>query len=192
MVKLLDNRVVFITGVYGVGKSTICERVGRRLNIPVYSAGDLISARNGELYGANKYVKNVDLNQEILISAINEKLYLDKTILLAGHLCIFGEGDRVEAIPMSALERMSVSCIILLETDTTRILQHLSQRDHKRYSKDKIETLQLTELDQAIVASEYLGVPFVRIQMNYDDSDDNKITQAISKLLYGDVHESST
>jgi len=39
----------FLAGIYGVGKSTIGEKLSTVLDIPFYSAGDLISQVNGEL-----------------------------------------------------------------------------------------------------------------------------------------------
>ena len=65
---------IFIAGSYGVGKSTLCEMLSSILRIPAYSAGDLISNVNGEIYGANKAVKNKDKNQDILAIEVKKKL----------------------------------------------------------------------------------------------------------------------
>ena len=43
---------IFVAGTYGVGKSTLCNKLSTALKIPDFSAGDLISAVNGETYGA--------------------------------------------------------------------------------------------------------------------------------------------
>ena len=63
--------VLFAAGVYGVGKSTLCAELSRVLSLPAFSAGDLISAVNGEQYGANKVVSDKNANQDILIEAVN-------------------------------------------------------------------------------------------------------------------------
>ena len=34
--------VIFVAGIYGVGKSTLCEKLSKELKIPFYSSGDLI------------------------------------------------------------------------------------------------------------------------------------------------------
>lgn len=57
---------IFVAGSYGVGKSTLCNVLSKALDIPTFSAGDLIGNINGEQYGANKAVKNKDVNQDIL------------------------------------------------------------------------------------------------------------------------------
>lgn len=48
----IKGTTIFIAGVYGTGKSTMCSVLSEKLHIPAFSAGDLISAINGERYGA--------------------------------------------------------------------------------------------------------------------------------------------
>lgn len=101
----MEKGVIFIAGTYGVGKSTLCDKLCRKLNIPAFSAGDLISEINGETYGKNKVVKNKIANQNILISAVEKKLSLYPTFLLAGHFCIFDKSDEVEILPWNLYMR---------------------------------------------------------------------------------------
>lgn len=68
------NSVIFVAGVYGVGKSTLCNKLSSVTGIPAFSAGDLISDINGETYEKNKVVKDAKSNQDILISAVDAKL----------------------------------------------------------------------------------------------------------------------
>ena len=79
---------VFLAGVYGVGKSTLAQKVSEKAGIPFYSAGDLISEKNGEKYGANKIVVDKNRNQDILVECVSEILQRESRILLAGHFCI--------------------------------------------------------------------------------------------------------
>ena len=85
----MKDGIIFVAGIYGVGKSTLCERLGLSIGIPCYSAGDLISALNGETYGRNKTVVNKEKNQDILVAAVNDRLQKDTAFILAGHFCIF-------------------------------------------------------------------------------------------------------
>ena len=80
--------VLFLAGIYGVGKSTLGETLSQRQGIPFYSAGDLISQINGERYGANKVVADKVGNQDILAMQIERLLEQHGRILLAGHFCI--------------------------------------------------------------------------------------------------------
>lgn len=80
----MDN-IIFVAGSYGVGKSTLCAKLSQVLSIPFYSVGDLISEQNGEKYGANKSVKDKERNQNHLIDAVNQKLKIMSSMILAGH-----------------------------------------------------------------------------------------------------------
>ncbi len=68
----MNGSTIFIAGVYGTGKSTMCSALSERLHIPAFSAGDLISAVNGERYGANKAVADKDNNQVLLAERVRE------------------------------------------------------------------------------------------------------------------------
>lgn len=92
--KIEVGSVVFVSGVYGVGKSTLCNNLAQKCHIKFYSAGDIISEENGEKYGSNKLVKNKELNQDILIKKISKKLEHEKIILLAGHFAFWVITDR--------------------------------------------------------------------------------------------------
>jgi len=69
---MMNGSTIFIAGVYGTGKSTMCSALSERLHIPAFSAGDLISAVNGERYGANKAVADKDNNQVLLAERVRE------------------------------------------------------------------------------------------------------------------------
>lgn len=95
----MKNGVIFIAGAYGVGKSTLCNKLSLTLGIPSFSAGDLISEVNGEIYGQNKVVKDKTENQNILIAAIKDRLNTHPVFLLAGHFCIFNKKTKLKFFP---------------------------------------------------------------------------------------------
>lgn len=85
----MDDGVIFVSGVYGVGKTTICNLLSNELSIPSFSSSELISKHNGEEYGVNKFVEDKDKNQLILIKAVNEILEAKPKFLLNGHFLYF-------------------------------------------------------------------------------------------------------
>ena len=104
---------IFVAGIYGVGKSTLCDTLSKELKIPAYSAGDLISSVNGERYGANKAVTDKISNQVILSMQVQKLLEVTPQILLAGHFCIFDKNNGVDYLPE----------IIFLDLNIERIAQ---------------------------------------------------------------------
>lgn len=139
----MKDGIIFVAGIYGVGKSTLCERLSISIGIPCYSAGDLISAINGEIYGRNKTVVNKEKNQDILVTAVNERLQKDKTFILAGHFCIFDKSFNVERLPESVFSLMSISKVVLLESDVTKVCENLRYRDSRCYPLDPYSIAEL-------------------------------------------------
>lgn len=179
----MNGNVIFISGVYGVGKSTICKKISSFLNIPAFSSGDLISEKNGEKYGPNKLVKDKNYNQQLLIGAINEKIINTPNILLAGHFCILNSNYDVEILPEFVFRKIHISKIILLETAAEVIINHLRYRDNKNYSLNEIMKLIEAENLQANKIAKDLNVPIIVHKMKYDDSDISQLLSVIQKKV---------
>lgn len=162
---------IFVAGVYGVGKSTLCNALSKALNIPAFSAGDLISGVNGEKYGANKAVKNKENNQEILADIVSSLLLKDKKIILAGHFCIFDRNNNVDCLPESVFSNLEIERIILLEANVDRIVQNLTLRDGRRYSRDQLINLLREERSMAERIAQANSYPLYVHQMSFNDSD---------------------
>ena len=175
----MKKGIIFVAGTYGVGKSTLCDKLSKKLNIPSYSSGDLISEINGEIYGANKVVKDKTANQNILISAVKRKLSLNPVFMLAGHFCIFNKSGEVELLPEFVYKEMPISKLILLETEIDTIINNIRSRDNKLYSLEAIKSLILTERKQAEIISEQLNLPLHVHKMNFDQTDVEKISDII-------------
>lgn len=161
----------FFAGAYGVGKSTLCETIAQITGIPEFSSSDIISGVNGEQYGANKFVNDKDLNQNILANRVNEILLQEKEIILSGHFCIFNKNCEVEELPEQVFSNLHIKKIILLEADIEKVLFHLGRRDNKQYSIKSINLLQQKEKDYAQQIALSINKPLLVHKMAFDDSD---------------------
>ena len=177
----MNSGVIFVAGCYGVGKSTLCDKLSQRLSIPFYSAGDLISEINGESYGANKAVKDKDQNQQYLIDSVEYKMQVVPVLLLAGHFCIFNKLDQVERLPENVFNSLKIKHILLLEADTNQIIKNLYKRDSKCYSSENITLLQAAEQHQALKIAASLSVPITIHQMKFNDSDVDELLMVLRK-----------
>lgn len=171
---------IFVAGCYGVGKSTLCSALSSELNIPSYSAGDLISNVNGEIYGANKAVKDKDGNQVLLAKEVQRKLETESRIILAGHFCIFNSFNYVDKLPQDVFSKISLEQILLLEADPNRILSNLANRDNKNYKLYQIEDLLREERIAAEEISRKCTCRITVHQMNFDNTDIQKCVSIIS------------
>ena len=171
--------VLFLAGIYGVGKSTLGETLSQRQGIPFYSAGDLISQVNGEIYGANKVVADKVGNQDILAIQINRLLKQYDRILLAGHFCIVNKHGEVDCLPQEAFKNLHLDKIILLEAEEEQVLDHLRVRDAKKYSPELVAALMQTEREMAYAVSAELNCPIATHCMTYSSTDVLTIEQIL-------------
>ena len=171
--------VLFLAGIYGVGKSTLGENLSQRQGIPFYSAGDLISQVNGEIYGANKVVADKVGNQDILAIQIDRLLKQYGRILLAGHFCIVNKHGEVDCLPQGAFKNLHLDKIILLEAEEEQVLDHLRVRDAKKYSPELVAALMQTEREMAYAVSAELNCPIATHCMTYSSTDVLTIEQIL-------------
>ena len=154
---------IFVAGTYGVGKSTLCSKLSTALKIPDFSAGDLISAVNGETYGANKAVRDKDANQNILASQVKQLLKSTPSIILAGHFCIFDINGNDDTMPSSVFYDR--------ETSSSQIIKNLSMRDKKEYSESQILLLQKAEHEKAHEIATNINCNLYVHHMLFDETD---------------------
>lgn len=162
---------IFLAGIYGVGKSTLAEKLSAATSLPCFSAGDLISKVNGEKYGANKFVANKEKNQDILAECVSEILQTTQTIILAGHFCIVNRQRKVDKLPNQIFKKLQISKIVLLEADPLIIMNHLFGRDRENYSLELLKDLSIQERKCAKNVSALLQCPLIIHQMRYTDED---------------------
>lgn len=173
------SETFFVAGIYGVGKSTLCEKVSKRLQIPFYSSGDLISQANGEVYGANKVVRDKRNNQDILSVAVGQILTHFPQIILAGHFCIFDKNANVDVLPDDVFSKLSIKKVVLLEADPSTIAMHLWTRDNKSYTIGQIDALKRAERIRARMITNKLNIPLIIHDMKFDDFDTEEIIKQI-------------
>lgn len=167
----MNMGIIFVAGMYGVGKSTLCEKLSQRMNIPFYSAGDLISRVNGEQYGANKVVADKNRNQNILVEAVDKLLIHQPQIILAGHFCIFSAKNAIEHLPESVFHNLHIEKILLLQADVTTVQANLQHRDKKEYATSNLTALQETEQEIAHSIASQIPCSLVIHSMTFSDFD---------------------
>lgn len=175
----MNGNVIFIAGVYGVGKSTICKKLSDYFKIPAFSCSELISRKNGENYGPNKYVANKINNQVLLINSVKEEVIKSSHIFLTGHFCIFNKDNNVDILPEFVYKELYLEKILLLEADANIIINNLKNRDEKKYTINEMEKLQLFENKQATKIAYDLKIPLIKYKMKFDKFDFERIKNII-------------
>lgn len=152
-----DLTHVFIGGIHGVGKTTICKDCFIPLTYHWVTASSLINAYGAET-DRNKRVSNIKKNQEILIEqfSIEKKIY--KRLILDGHYCLLNKNNQIEQIALDVFERMEFTNLILLKSDSENIVKRLSMRDTKQWDINFINQFQCQEERHAQYVSRELSI----------------------------------
>ena len=155
----LLRKLIFVGGIHGVGKTHLCQEICRELNIPHFSASDLIRKQKEEKPRLLKNVTDVQGNQEALIMGIDSYVADVPTFLLDGHFCILNKEGEVERIPQSTFEKLQISRLLVLVDDPGEIQIRLKSRDSSDYSIDLLNRFQTEELEYANQLSSNLMIP---------------------------------
>lgn len=159
--------VIFLSGVYGVGKSTIGKKISEWTGLSLYSASSLITSRNGEKYSKTKHVTNKSENQRNLIEAVSEILSKEKRIILDGHFCIVNRQLEVVELPRFVYKELSIERIITLTANTDDIIINLKSRDNSDYSSVLIREMKLREEEISKQVALELEVPRLKYKVDY-------------------------
>lgn len=180
------SKIIFVGGVHGVGKTTICNTIASKFNIQHFSASNLISIEKEEQLLLNKQVENVAGNQDILVTAIEKYLNSDNWYLLDGHFCLLNKNNEVTKIPYPTYQAICPRAILVLIDEPENIYQRLISRDSIKYELALLRSFQKQEIDYAEYIRDRLNIPCLTFNAteNYD-----KISTFIENLLTQSVFE---
>ncbi|MFK8377112.1 ATP-binding protein [Capnocytophaga canimorsus] len=108
------SNIIFVGGIHGVGKSTICHRICIEQNIEYLSASELIKWRDFNKEVNNKKVDNLLFTQDRLIEGLKNRVQKDKTYILDGHYCLLNGNNEIEKIPFETFEQIKPKFFSLL------------------------------------------------------------------------------
>jgi adenylate kinase len=165
----MGQKIIFIGGIHGVGKTTSCQELASKFHISHFSAGDLITLVKKDLH-RQKEVENVKENQENLLLALNKYLEPGYWYLLDGHFCLLNKNKQVVKVPFPTFELIQPKGILTLIDKTEKIHERLVRRDNNEYDLNLLSHLQEEEIRYAKCVADALGVPY-RID-NFEKSKD--------------------
>lgn len=162
-------RIIFIAGVHGVGKGTVCIKIELLTGFPHYSASSLIKSIKNSDVDKNKVVIDASKNQDDLLTAIAQLGAKTEYILIDGHFCLQTRSGIFD-IPISTFKGMDLAGILLLTDDISEIHRRLHNRDGKSLDENTLGELQDREKIRAKYIAEKLDVPMSEAKIhNFDD-----------------------
>lgn len=157
---------IFIAGIHGVGKSTLCKEIANQLSIKHLTASQIIQKyTDTSLEISTKYVSNIPTNQRILSEGLKNEIIGQRVILLDGHFVLLNDEGTPSMIDISTFERLLLSVIITIVDDPIAISRRLFLRDNVYYEVDLLSKMQTTELQQANAIALNLNIKTITLDL---------------------------
>ncbi|REK71983.1 ATP-binding protein [Paenibacillus paeoniae] len=163
------RKMIFIGGIHGVGKTSLCEDLTTRYEIPHFSASKLIATEKEEAYSRNKLIPDINQNQDLLSNSLN-RINISGWFLLDGHFCLLNTSSEITRIPIDTFEKISPASIIVLTDLTSSIQKRFFQRDGHQFDFNLLENFQNAEIEYAREISSSLKIPILVAQSGNTES----------------------
>jgi adenylate kinase len=154
----LNSSMLFLGGVHGVGKSTMCQKALGPLGYRCETASSLITAYGNRVLRGKK-VTDVGANQVALLEQLrhSRKQYL--RFILDGHFTLVNAKGKIERIEADVFSEINPDRLILIKGDPKVISSRLSVRDGKKWDHAFLDKFQHEEEEHANYVAEKIGVP---------------------------------
>lgn len=150
------KKIILLTGIHGVGKGYISSCIKNCIKIPIYEASRLIK-QSGNVSDLNKKVCNINNNQDILYSAINNYVK-ENLFILDGHTCLLNKDGGIEKISFQSLYKFNIVGIIYIYDNIENIKERLYKRDKIVYDIKKLDLFQKLEYENSLALSKNLNI----------------------------------
>ncbi len=160
-----NRNIIFIGGVHGVGKGTICKKISVSKKITHLSASKVLKW-NEISTKENKLVKSLDTTQSRLIKGLDALIKNINTYLLDGHYCLLNSNSKPEKVSEKTFEIINPKVMAIVIEETEIIYERLKQRDGTKYSLSLLNEMQEMEIDYAKYLSSKFNKPYVEIHKN--------------------------
>ena len=159
----LTKNIIFIGGIHGVGKGTICKEITSKTDLIHITASQIL--RWNEISSPeNKLVNNISSTQERLILGLKNLIAPDKQYLLDGHYCLLNSDGFPCRIDEETFDKINPKIISIVIDDIEKIIKRLEKRDNKKYDFETLNQLQEMEIEYAKYLSKKYSIPYVEIR----------------------------
>ncbi|MDX8406224.1 MAG: AAA family ATPase [Mariprofundus sp.] len=157
-ISAVPSSMLFVGGIHGVGKSTMCQKAFEPLGYQCETASSLITA-HGRISDKEKRVSDVSCNQVALLEQLQSAREQYCRLLLDGHFTLINGQGQIEPIDPTVFEAMKPGRLILIKGDTEEISSRLAARDNKKWDHSFLTKFQNAEEEHARYVSEKIQVP---------------------------------
>ena len=161
----MKRNIIFVGGIHGVGKGTICEKISQDYKLIHLTASTVLKWEEISTK-SNKAVKNFSETQSRLINGLNVLIEEKNTYLLDGHYCMLDSNNNPKRIEKSTFKQISPRVFCVVTNEVEIIFNRLKMRDSVNYSLELLTKMQKMEIEYAIELATEHNKPFVEIHGN--------------------------
>lgn len=151
--------MIFVCGIHGVGKTQYCEMLSKKINKNTYSASNLILEAREQNF-TQKRVKDIDLNQSLLIQKVRMMKSAGMDFILDGHLSLLDQNGVTHLISEKVIRALDIDLLIVLAEKPGIIQKRIQSRDKISWDEKFIEQFQQKEIHYARQLGLKLGVDY--------------------------------
>lgn len=159
----LTKNIVFVGGIHGAGKGTICKEIASKTDLIHISASQVLKWNEISSID-NKLVENISLTQERLILGLKNLIENDKKYLLDGHFCLLNSNGIPYKIDEETFDNINPKIISIVIDDIGKIIKRLERRDNKKYDVKLLNQLQEMEIEYSKYLSKKYSIPNIEIR----------------------------
>lgn len=157
------KNIIFIGGIHGVGKGTLCKEIALHTDLIHITASEVLKW-NEISSSDNKLVENLSSTQERLINGLEKLIKNENQYLLDGHFCFLNSRGIPCRIDVETFDSINPKIISIVIDDVEKIVERLEKRDSIKYDKKILNELQEMEIEYAKYLSKRYSVPYIEIK----------------------------
>jgi adenylate kinase len=151
------NKISFVGGIHGAGKSTICRKICDHLQVNYLSASEVLNWNRVNSDLKNKNVDNISFTQDLLIEGLRKRVIEKEKYILEGHYCLLNKHNKIVKLPVDTFKLINPLSFYVIINDISIIKSRLESRDGKDYDYDLLSRMQDLEIEHATELSKKLG-----------------------------------
>lgn len=155
--------VIFIGGIHGSGKGTICKTISSEICAPHFTASEVLKWNEVSPNLQNKKVIDILVTQNRLILGLTLLKEKHQSFILDGHFCLFNKDGDVKKIALEVFEKIAPDYIVFVSADVEEIQNRLRARDSVEYSLSSLIEMQNIEQEHSTLVAQRLNIPYIHV-----------------------------
>jgi adenylate kinase len=164
--RVQQNTLLFVGGIYGSGKTSICARVSEKLGGQHLKASELAQHKVRGVADQGKAVDSVQANQQTLLENLARTRRDASLSVLDGHYCIYNRLLQIEEIALPVFECIRPDLLLIVDIEPNIALERLVQRERATFDLERLTELRARESSHATLVSNHLRVPLLIVRFD--------------------------